>query len=255
MACITGSNELYHHGILGMKWGVRRYQPYGTGYSPDHAGRNVGLAARLAGQGSSYSSLYGGRSSSSRDSIGSSLRKGVASAALGADILAGRAKKAISESSRRASSALSDYGKKAGSVAKRFAAEVGTSAALIGGRSGIQSRYSDRTSSRSTSPLSEIGGSLSKNRLDYYSPKQISDFGRAVASRTTLDDLGRSYFTKPLLDMKRVRFDEEIEEYRGKYVEKFLRSNPPYNERLVGARETGLGRSYIEELEKTLFKL
>lgn len=58
-------SELYHHGILGMHWGVRRFQPYGQGYDPKNEGKEVGLAARMAGHAGSYSSMYGrGRSKS-----------------------------------------------------------------------------------------------------------------------------------------------------------------------------------------------
>lgn len=49
---------LCHYGKEGMRWGFRRYQPYSQGYDAQHQGREIGLAARLGGHGSNYSSMY-----------------------------------------------------------------------------------------------------------------------------------------------------------------------------------------------------
>ena len=38
---VTIGGELYHYGVKGMKWGIRRYQPYGSGYKGS-TGRYIG---------------------------------------------------------------------------------------------------------------------------------------------------------------------------------------------------------------------
>ena len=121
---IQNDDYLQHYGILGMHWGIRRYQPYGEGgYDPDHEGKNIGLAARLAGHTGSYSdaikrgSSFGNRAKAAASSFGKRAGKA-----------ASEAVERFNYASDRTAQGILNAGKKARSAADSAKRAIGEAA-------------------------------------------------------------------------------------------------------------------------------
>lgn len=112
---IYEADTLQHHGILGMHWGVRRFQPYGQGYDPKNEGKEVGLAARMAGHTGSYSSMYGrGRSKSEMAkaalrNFGGKAKRGLKEGMERLDYAEARLGQGLKTAGKKSKSALAKY--------------------------------------------------------------------------------------------------------------------------------------------------
>lgn len=113
---IQNDDYLQHYGILGMHWGIRRYQPYGEGgYDPDHEGKNIGLAARLAGHTGSYSdaikrgSSFGSRAKAAASSFGKRAGKAASEAVERFNYASDRTAQGLLNAGRKAKSSLAKY--------------------------------------------------------------------------------------------------------------------------------------------------
>lgn len=143
---IQNDDYLQHYGIFGMHWGIRRYQPYGEGgYDPDHEGKNIGLAARLAGHTGSYSdaikrgSSFGNRAKAAASSFGKRAGRAASEAVERFNYASDRTAQGILNAGRKARSGLAKY---AGGKYDSEAARIYENAGVSDLAKGVFSRFS-----------------------------------------------------------------------------------------------------------------
>lgn len=178
------NNELYHHGILGMHWGIRRFQPYGQGYDPKREGKETGLAARLAGQTDSYSKLYGRGSNKARakqyaKQLGSRAKSGVNEALERLNYANDRLGENLKDAGKKAKAGLARYGAQSrGTILNARGEAVGTTKGFD------SSKYDALVSGNAESLLRAAGKALSVNATERL--KSISEMNFERAFKDTL---------------------------------------------------------------------
>lgn len=196
---IQNDDYLQHYGILGMHWGIRRYQPYGEGgYDPDHEGKNIGLAARLAGHTGSYSdaikrgSSFGNRAKAAASSFGKKAGRAASEAVERFNYASDRTAQGLLNAGKKAKSGLAKYAAgKYDSEGARIYENAGASALAKGVFSRFSSDAKTKVSDLKRTSFDDVKGALGSGASRFQEAMsrtavKSKEFGRNAAMTAAL---------------------------------------------------------------------